>query len=113
MDRNTCKDLRPALQKLLDESDLANRYEVTVGSASYDDVQATFKITLKDAGAKTHGQDFAEREAERLGLKLVSDNGARIVDYNFKAPKYPWIVEKADGRRYKYPDSLIKREFAA
>lgn len=115
MDRQTCKIAREELQAMIDASPLEffKDYEVTVGNASYDSVSATFKVTVKEAGAKTYQQDFAEREAERLGLKLVNGKGDRIDAYNVRAPKFPWIVVKADGKRYKYTDAHIKAEFAA
>lgn len=113
MDRNTAQKLRIELNSVFDKYRIAG-FDVEVGNCTYGSVEATFKVTIREQGAKSPGQALAERKAKDFGLKLVNAAGDEIVDYKPRSPKYPWIVKRAsDGKQYKYPTSMIKAAFGA
>lgn len=110
-DRTNLKTFRVEMQELLNKYGVNSNVEFTVGNMSFTKAEVNVKISAKIAGAKTIGDSVLESISNRLGL-ILEKNGAKLVSYDSKKHKYPFIYEIA-GKRYKTSEAGARARFAA
>jgi len=116
MDRKTAKELRIRLQDILDTHGISG-YEISVGNASYDSAQVTFKVEVRQEGAgSVEERDLATfAEIHDLDTNKVFNQGGTaytLVGYKTRARKNPWIVQRLDNSsRYVISNDTAKRWF--
>jgi len=122
MDRATVKVLREDIQRILDSraDQLEGIYEMIVGNASFDGSEVTFKLQVREKGAKTKEERHLEQFAPLYDLdveKIAEVQGMRfkLFGYNAKARKNNfWCknLTRNDGKNYLFSESEVKRLFA-
>ena len=68
--RKIIKDLRDKLQSTLESFQDQSVFDVSVGNASFNDTEVTFKVNLRMKGAKSQSEKDLENFAEMDGLDL-------------------------------------------
>lgn len=126
LDRKTVRNIGEEMERELEA--VAKKYGVQIerGGATFDPNGnfATYKIkvsTVADDGTvmSKEAEDF-KRKAGRFGLdpemlgKGFKHNGETftVVGLAAKAKKYPVLVERADGKAFKMPSTLVRRAMA-
>ncbi len=116
MDRQEAKRLRVELNKVLEQFD--SSYNVTIGNCSYNETDATFKVTLAPEGApskeKRDLEYFAsinDVDTNKIGI-MADGKQYTLVGYNSKARKRPFIIQKlSTGSRYVIDEYLARKYF--
>lgn len=109
-------ELRKQLQAVLDSSDI-DGFNFKIGNCSYGGGEATFKLQVLIEGGKSREEQDLEQMAELSDFdttKVASLQGmmVKLVGYNSKARKRPWIVATSpQGQRYVIDDYTAKRLF--
>lgn len=117
MDKTTAKILREKLKELLPMYGISEEYEITVGNASYDDTQVTFKVQIKETGAPSAEEKDLQRYANLYELdtnKIASIDGNKysLVGFNTRARKQPFIIQKlGTNNKYKITEQQAQRFF--
>ena len=111
-ERKNLKVIRDRLNALMDEHGFAG-IEVRIGDISYTEGDAQFMVFAQVKGGKTRDYRLLERAAEALNLDLerVVD-GMHLVGYVRRRRAYPFIVEDAEGNRFKMMTSAAIRNFS-
>lgn len=116
MDRSTAKLLREKLNAVFAEHGI-DGYEIEVGNASYNDVEVTFKVLLREQGSASKETRDLEKYADFYGLdpnKIVTQQGKQFTlsGYKSRARKNPWIVlDMLSQKQYVIGDDTAKRWF--
>jgi len=114
LDRKTVKDLRDKLQSMVE----MEGYEVTVGNASFNDDEVTFKLNLRVDGASTQAEKDLEQWAEIHNLDLTKTarmNGKTFIlsGYRRKARTKPYLMKDiASGVEYITTQDMAKQYFS-
>ena len=109
------KDLRETLQKHLLKS--MNEFEVTVGNASFNDTEVTFKLNLRLKGAKTQSQKDLEQFAEIDNLDLtkiakLDGKDFSLSGFRRKARSKPYLIQDLkSGGEYIITTDIAKKYF--
>ena len=117
MDRATAKKLREKLNTIFAEHGI-DGFDISVGNATFDDAQVTFKVEVREHGAGSKEERDLAVFANLSGLdtnKIVNQQGKTfsLVGYKTRARKNPWIVQDLkDGTKYVINDMTAKRWFA-
>ena len=120
MDRTTAKILREKLKDLLPMYGISEDYEITVGNASYDDTQVTFKVQIKETGAPSIEEKDLEEYAGLYELdtsKIATVRGDKysLVGFNTRARKTPFTIQKLgiseSNNRYRITIEQAQRFF--
>jgi hypothetical protein len=125
------KDLRVKLMNVFEvaphtptlvEEDLKaldDNYEITVGNATYNDDEVTFKLNIKIKGAKSQSQKDLELygvQFDNLDItKIARMNGKpySLVGYRRRARKNPYLIQELDnGKQYTIATDTAKKYFA-
>lgn len=105
--------LRTALQSALDEAGFEG-LEFDTGRIKYENAECTVPLKVKIKGMKSRDDEMLEMMAQMKGLTLESRNGRRLVEFNSRNRKYPFIyLDEADGKRYKCDERSAQFHFAA
>lgn len=92
--------------------------EISLGNATFDADQATFKLQVKVEGAKSQSEKALDLCADHYGLdvsKIAKEQGKSfaLIGYNYKASKYPFEMQDlATGKAYKTSLDHAKSLFA-
>ena len=94
LNRQIVKDLRVKLQDIIK----MDEFEITVGNASFDDTEVTFKVNLRLKGAETREQKDLRRFAEMDKVdtsKIAEVRGEKysLIGYRRTAKTRPYIVQ--------------------
>ena len=94
LNRQIVKDLRVKLQDIIK----MDEFEITVGNASFDDTEVTFKVNLRLKGAETREQKDLRRYAEMDKVdtsKIAEVRGEKysLIGYRRTAKTRPYIVQ--------------------
>ena len=117
MDRATAKMLRGKLNAIFEEHGI-DGFDLSVGNATFDDAQVTFKVEVREQGAGSKEERDLETFAQIDGLdttKIANQQGKAfaLVGYKTRARKNPWIVQDmSSGTKYVINDMTAKRWFA-
>lgn len=121
--RESIRNLRDELQTHLDAISAEIGYKLTLGNASFG-ATVTFKLEAApmdmngDATSKT-AEDF-KRGAYLFGLQPTDlgrefiANGARykVTGLAIKSRRFPILVEREDGKVFKFPAETVKLKLA-
>ena len=94
LNRQIVKDLRVKLQDIIK----MDEFEITVGNASFDDTEVTFKVNLRLKGAETREQKDLRRYAEmdKIDISKIGEmRGEKysLIGYRRTARTRPYIVQ--------------------
>ena len=113
LDRKTVKDLRDKLQSMVEmEGD-----EVTVGNASFNDDEVTFKLNIKVKGAKSQAEKDLEQWSTIHNLDLtktarIDGKTFMLSGYRRKARTKPYLMkDMASGNEYIATSDTVKMYF--
>ena len=115
MDRQEAKRLRVELDKVLKLFD--SSYNVTIGNCSYNEADATFKVTLAPEGAPSKEErdleyyaDMYKVDPSKIGE--MRDGRYAMVGFNAKARKNIFIIQKLpSGSKYVIDEYLARKYF--
>jgi hypothetical protein len=110
-DRKNLTNLRAEMEAVLQKYGVDSNLEFEVGSMRFSDAEVTIKVTAKLKGARTMTDIILQSRVEALGL-VMEKNGCKLVRYDTKKHKYPFIYEK-DGKLYQTSTEHAKFLFAA
>ena len=114
LDRKTVKDLRDKLQGMIG----LEGYEVTVGNASFNDDEVTFKLNIKVKGAKSQAEKDLEQWAKIHNLDLtktarIDGKTFRLSGFRRKARTKPYLMKDiASGNEYIATPDTVKMHFS-
>lgn len=113
-DRRNLKDLRNEMTAVLKKYGMDANLEFVVGNMSFTETEVEVKVTAKVAGAKSRAEVNLEAILKMRGLVKERD-GRRLVRYDHKKHKYPFIFEKTSepGKLYKMSDDQAEFYFRA
>lgn len=115
MDRQEAKRLRVELNKVLELFD--SSYNVTIGNCSYNETDATFKVTLSPEGAPSKEErdleyfaDMYKVDPSKIGE--MRDGRYAMVGFNAKARKNIFIIQKLpSGSKYVIDEYVARKYF--
>ena len=101
----TLDQLRGEMQALFDKYEVKSNVNLHAGNISYSEAECTIKVTAKINGVMTREQKAIAMFSDFKYGDIVAVRGivgkVKIVAYKARSPKYPFIVENANGSRYK------------
>lgn len=110
-DKATLKALRTEMQAVLDK--FGANLEFEVGNMRFSDAEVDIKVKAKVKGAVTRTDKQLELYAKLAGITNFSNaRGEKLVKYNSRSYKYPFVYEAADGKMYKCDERTAKIKFA-
>ena len=111
--RNWVKQIRQALQDSIE----VDGFDITVGNASFDDSEVTFKLNLRVKGAETREQrdlrTFAEMDNVDIS-KIAEVRGEKysLIGYRTKARSRPYIVQNLiNNKEYIFTTDMAQKYF--
>ena len=113
LNRQIVKDLRVKLQDIIK----MDEFEITVGNASFDDTEVTFKVNLRLKGAETREQKDLRRFAEMDKVdtsKIAEVRGEKysLIGYRRTARTRPYIVQNLhNDKEYIFTTALAQQYF--
>ncbi len=113
LNRQIVKDLRVKLQDIIK----MDEFEITVGNASFDDTEVTFKVNLRLKGAETREQKDLRRYAEMDKVdtsKIAEVRGEKysLIGYRRTAKTRPYIVQNLhNDKEYIFTTALAQQYF--
>ena len=113
LNRQIVKDLRVKLQDIIK----MDEFEITVGNASFDDTEVTFKVNLRLKGAETREQKDLRRFAEMDKVdtsKIAEVRGEKysLIGYRRTAKTRPYIVQNLhNDKEYIFTTALAQQYF--
>ena len=129
LNKQTVKDLRVKLMNVFEvaphtpilvEEDLKaldDNYDITVGNASFDNYEVTFKLTLRAKNVESKESMDLNRYADLYNVepqKVADVHGIKykLVGYRVKARKQPFIVlNLTNNKEYLFTEDMGKRFF--
>ena len=110
-DRKNLQALRAEMEAVLAKYGVDSNLQFEVGQMKFSDSEVQIKVSAKVKGAKTFNDVVLESRVKALGL-VMEKNGAKLVRYDSKKYKMPFIYEKG-GKLYKTSEDHAKFIFAA
>ena len=119
-DKQSCRDIRLALEQALANVATDLGVKITVGNASYSSSHIVFKLEVaeitKDGVAMTKEATTFTQLASLYGLKPTDLNrtftwGGKqftLVGLAPRRSKYPFIGMRGDGKRFKFGQEIVK-----
>ena len=71
-----------------------------IESTSYNSQLINFKLTANVEGVKTQKDVLFDMMVKQEQLTTEERNGRKLIEYNARSPKYPWIF-RMNGKNYK------------
>ena len=109
------KLLRALVDKAL--ADLDPLIEVKPGNITFSEGSCSLKLEFQVKGKMGIEETTAIQYAKMLGLdpSLRPDvpriGVSRLVKYSSRSSEYPWVIENAEGKRYKFREADAERYF--
>jgi hypothetical protein len=113
MDRATAKMMRTKLEKIFADNGI-DGYEIEVGNATFNDVEVTYKLVVREQGAGSpEERDLATYASlSDLDTNKIGDGKYTLVGYKSRAWENPWIIQDLNtNRKYVINDKTAKRWF--
>ena len=123
MDRDKCRMIRDVLNEELQACAEKLGLVISIGNATYTDTNVTFKVECaeisedgtvmnKEASDFKSGAYLYGLEPEDFGREFESNGKVfKIVGLKARSRKYPVIGEDVQGKRFKFPETVVKRGF--
>tara|TARA_R100001530_G_C4271897_1_gene143320 strand:- start:404 stop:805 length:402 start_codon:yes stop_codon:yes gene_type:complete len=123
LDRQSVKALRDKIQEILNDptsikTEQLNGFNVSVGSASFNQDEVTFKLNLRVSGAKSQAEKDLEFWAKHDDLDLektakIDGKIFKLSGYRRKARTKPYLMKDiASGSEYITTEDTAKRFFS-
>ena len=113
-DKATLNALRNELQEVMDKYASKTNLNVSVGKMRFSDNEVDISVNVKIAGAKTLTDILLDHEAASLGItKFENSRGDKLIKFNPRSYKFPFVYSRADGKMYKCDGAQAKCLFAA
>jgi len=114
MEAADCRVMKKLLQPVLDRFGTQHNLDISILSGRYDGEMVGYKIEFKIAGTesvdmKTARVFMGEDINETADVKDIGE--CRIVGFKPRSTKYPWIILRPDGKKYKWTDDSVQRHF--
>ena len=109
-DRATLQNIRRELNAVLEKYASANGMEMSLGNIKFSDGDFEAKLNAKIVGAKTMKDKVLESVMAARGLQEMGTGGRRLVGYNTRSYKYPFVYEQG-GKRFKCSDESAAMYF--
>ena len=113
MDRTTAKALRNKLNAIFAAHGI-DGYQLELGNATSNSVEVTFKLLVREQGAKSREERDLETMARLSDLDATKIGNGKytLIGYKSRARKNPWIVkDMRSGGEYVINDMTAKRWF--
>ena len=111
-DKKSVNELRKEMQVLFDAYGVKGNIALHAGNITYGEAECTIKVVAKIAGAMTRDQKAIAMFTDYAYGDLLSIRGfvgkVKLVAYKTQSPKYPYIVETIDGKRFKLEPKALK-----
>ena len=118
LDRDKVKQIRDKLQSILGvQPYFLDSYEITVGNASFNDDEVTFKLNIKVKGAKSQAEKDLEQWSTIHNLDLtktarIDGKTFMLSGYRRKARTKPYLMkDMASGNEYIATPDTVKMYF--
>lgn len=118
LDRDKVKQIRDKLQSILGvQPYFIDSYEITVGNASFNDDEVTFKLNIKVKGAKSQAEKDLEQWSTIHNLDLtktarIDGKTFMLSGYRRKARTKPYLMkDMASGNEYIATSDTVKMYF--
>ena len=117
LNRKIIKDLRDKLQSTLESFQDHSDFDVSVGNASFNDTEVTFKVNLRMKGAKSQSEKDLENFAEMDGLDLskiakLDGKDFSLSGFRRKARTKPYLIQDLKtGGEYIITTDTAKKYF--
>ncbi len=117
LNRKIIKDLRDKLQSTLENFQDQSDFDVSVGNASFNDTEVTFKVNLRMKGAKSQSEKDLENFAEMDGLDLskiakLDGKDFSLSGFRRKARTKPYLIQDLKtGGEYIITTDTAKKYF--
>ena len=109
----TLTTLRNEMNALLSKYGVENGFNIETGKIKFSEHDCTIEVKVAIEGKQTFNDVILESTVKALGIKLVNSNGDRLVEYNSRSYKMPFIyVNAKDGKRYKCDEQTAKYRFS-
>ena len=119
LDRDKVKQIRDKLQSILGvQPYFLDSYEITVGNASFNDDEVTFKLNIKVKGAKSQAEKDLEQWSTIHNLDLtktarIDGKTFMLSGYRRKARTKPYLMkDMASGNEYIATSDTVKMYFS-
>ena len=119
IDRSICKNLRVEIEQGLEYLKPTYGLNIKAGNASYTDNSVTFKLELTVVGFDKDKDTFKQLctfynlTPDDYGREFRSQGKAfRLIGINSRSPKFCFLGERSDGKRFKFTDKILE-QFAA
>ena len=125
IDRPALREIRAALEEKLSALGSELGIDFSIGSARFSPSNATIKLELalinEDGSIETReAKDFKDycfrygMTPDDLGKEVTMPGGKRftIIGCKPRSHKYPIILQRADGKRWKYGAALVRQALA-
>lgn len=108
-DKKNLRILREKMNEVLKEYG-PEGVEFEVGNIKFSATDCEIKVKAKIEGAQTFEDAILLSRVKALGLKMEGKFGEKLVSYNSRSYKYPFVYEKG-GKRWKCNEFQAKRLF--
>ena len=113
-DTFTPKNLKTVRSELQAALDLINLEGLTfeLGTLRYSKTECTVKLTINNAGHADKEHDELVGIIEEYGFsRTTGPAGEKLTGFNRRAPRFPFIVTRPDGRTFKYTEAKARLVF--
>ena len=110
-DKTTLQNIRKELNAVLAKYAQSEGLEISIGNIKFSDADFEAKLSCKIAGAKTFTDAILESVMKSNNLKEFGTNGRKLVSYNSRNYRYPFVYEQ-NGKRFKCSIESAKSYFA-
>ena len=117
LDRQILKRVRETLNNILKDNEKLEQFDVTVGNASFNDDEVTFKLNLKIKGSKSQTQKDLEifGEMDNLDLTKIAKLDGKdfsLSGFRRKARSKPYLIQDLkNGGEYIITTEVAKKYF--
>ncbi len=108
---NSLKTLRREIEAALALIDI-DGVSFDLGTLRYSPTKCTVTLTVTNSGQADKEADDLAQVVHTYGLKGTKGNrGETLIGYNPRAPRFPFLVKKTDGRTYKFTENGARQIF--
>lgn len=112
-DKATLTALRCEMSTVLEKYGIKAGVEFEVGNMRFSEAEVDIKVKAKVKGVKTRTDAILEMAAKNAGItNLQNSRGEKLVGYNSRSYKYPFIYETSNGKKFKCTEQSAKIKFA-
>jgi 23S rRNA A1618 N6-methylase RlmF len=116
--RHIVKELRETLDNILKDNERLEQFNVTVGNASFNDDEATFKLNIRVKGAKSQSEKDLELYGNMHNLDLekvskIDGKTFKLSGFRRKARSKPYLIKQlGTDKEYIITTEVAKKYFS-